>query len=168
MTHCDYSLGEYALKGYVSLVKVPSQGRSAAPWMSVSGEYALKAFAPKALNTTHCPLALEASSLITPVPNSISASMYDCGPGFFCTQGIYLTQVSVGGSCTVDTDCVNSAGCDIASGAAADSGVCIKYNSVAPEVARGSLHPLIHTHCAVLATASRLRTLDNFSVLCSF
>lgn len=61
------------------------------------------------------------------------ANTYDCGLGNTCdtATGKCVTFVAAGAKgCTVDTDCVNNAGCDIATGGAAGNGTCVQYFSV--------------------------------------
>lgn len=59
-------------------------------------------------------------------------NVYDCGLGKTCSPvGTCTNLASANGACSVDTDCANGLGCDIAAGAAAGTGKCVAYSSVA-------------------------------------
>lgn len=87
---------------------------------------------------------------------STGVNVYDCGPGFFCTEGACLVKC-LGGICALD---VNSAGCDIAPGAAVGPGRWAQYKFAAPGNAvqnyAGMITFVPFTHCAPLATSMSL------------
>ena len=58
-------------------------------------------------------------------------NVYDCGLAQYCDEGTCLALVAIGGACTLDTDCVNNAACDIVVEGLSGTGKCVQYNSVA-------------------------------------
>ena len=57
-------------------------------------------------------------------------NVQDCGLGKTCRAGACAKLADVGSACTLDTDCVINAGCDIASKGKAGSGICEAYYSL--------------------------------------
>jgi len=106
-------------------------------------------------------------------------SQNNCDPGYHCANSTCVLQLEIGEKgCSEDGDCVNSAGCDIATNAKPGTGVCVKYLSVEEYHRVQSCDPtyfnnslcasyLCGTQCYMSYCLPRLPSLNQPPVACS-